>query len=107
MTDEQLDPAHAEAMMHLAAQLTDAMNAAGRANHDLTWLNAVTAAAVACRGLAAVVMANDPTITLDLARVAMIRAFIEVMALPAELVRTMNAGDDEIPQTIVLPVRRH
>jgi hypothetical protein len=107
MNDDQLDPAHAEAMMRLAATLTDAMTAAGRANPDLTWLNMVLAAAVACRGVAAVAMSDNPAIKLDDARRAMTLQFLEVMSMPAELVRTVKTKDDETPQTIVLPIRRH
>lgn len=104
MNDDNMTPAHAEALMRLAAQLTDVMVAAGRANHDLTWLNMVMAAGVACRGVAAVVMAENPEITLNRARIAMMGEFANVMALPAELVRTVPGGDDG---TVVIPVKRH
>jgi hypothetical protein len=107
MNDHEMTPALSEAITTLAAEVLDVAREAGKNTPELNWLHAVGALAVACRGLAAQAMADDPRLDLDKARQMMTLQFINVMSLPAELVRVMKAEEGESPRTIVIPVKKH
>jgi hypothetical protein len=91
----------------VAGALMEQMKTLAQANDTLTWTDMISAAAVACRGVAAMAMVADPELTLDQARMKMTRRFVEVMSLPPELVRVQKAEDGEEAQVIVVPVRKN
>jgi hypothetical protein len=109
MTDHHtpLTPELADALTTLAGQVLDLTRKATEKTPELAWLHVVGALAVACRGLAATAMADDPKLDLDTARQMMTLQFINVMSLPVELVRVMKSKPGEDQQTVVVPVRRH
>jgi len=97
----------ANAVGQVAGALMDTMRDQGLHYPGMAWTDMIYAASVACRGVAGLAMAADPELTLDQARARMTRLFIDVMCLPAELVRTVAPADGEKGEVIVMPVRRH
>lgn len=98
--------ARVEAMGEVAAVLMDVMKNQALAHEYLSWTDMISAAAIACRGVAAIAMAGDPELTLDVARAKMSRRFMQVMMLPPELVQIHKAEEGEDSQVIVIPVRK-
>jgi hypothetical protein len=96
-----------EAIGAVAAAMMELMKQQALAHDHLSWTDMISAAAVACRGVAALAMANDLDLTLDQARTKMSKRFLQVMMLPPELVRIEKPAAGEEDQVIVVPVRRH
>lgn len=93
--------------MNLSGELITLIHKAQVATPEIDWLLAVTAAAVACRGVAAREMSADPKLDLDHARRLMLGQFINVLSMPAELVRVQNDGKDGSDlETVVIPPRK-
>jgi len=108
MKQNEVSPQHVEAITHLAADLSNVIDQARRANPDLSWLDTVMVAAVACRAVAAAAIAKDPDLNLDSAREQMFKQFVNVLMLPAELVQVVpDNGDEGGTYTCGIPVRRH
>lgn len=100
-----LTPVQAEAITQLGADLMSVMVKRITAA-DLDWTHAVAAAAIACRGVAAREMAVDSDLDLDKARQVMFLQFLNVLSMPAELVRAFKTDDGEDFEAVVLPVVR-
>lgn len=96
-----------DAIGAVAAAMMELMKQQALVHDHLSWTDMISAAAVACRGVAALAMANDLDLTLDQARTKMSKRFLQVMMLPPELVRLEKAGPGEEERVIVVPVRKH
>lgn len=107
MSNKQITAEQAEAIGNMAAGQMDIARRILVDNPNLHWLHGVAACALACRGLAEIQMRATPELTLDEARALMLGQFLQIMAMPPELVRSIETAHGDAPATIVIPVNKH
>lgn len=76
-------------------------------NPDLDWLHAVSAAALACRSLAASVVSSNPTLSVKDANEVVLRVFGGVLSAPADVVGVMVADEEGNVSTDDIPSHKH
>jgi hypothetical protein len=108
MSNDKMSSEKADAIMRLSADLIEVMHKVSVAYPDLDWLDAVSAASLACRGIAANVMSTNPDLDLDTARKLMLVQFARILSAPADIVRVVQADDgkDKL-ETFIIPARKH
>jgi hypothetical protein len=91
-----------------ATLAADLINTVGKPEYrDVQWLHSVAALSLACRGVAASVMAREPGLTLDKARTLMLHQFLQVMHMPSEIVQVVEDGEDGDTKAMIIPVKKH
>jgi hypothetical protein len=88
-----MTPELGNAITTLAAEMMNSMHKASVTTPELDWTHAVVAAAIACRGIATNEMVKNPDLDAESARQIMIAQFLQILSLPAELIKIVDVKD--------------
>lgn len=103
-----MTPAKAEVLTQLSADLTQVIFNTVYAHPGLDLINIATATTLALRGLAAQLCANNPALSLEVAKEMLRHAFDTAMGFPDEILRVLDDPAGSGPhQAGIIPVRRH
>ena len=108
MSDEdQLTPEGAEEIAKLAASILNVVGKTMEQTPIVDWEGAISACALACRGLASAEMGKNASLSFDGARSIVFDRFVQVLSMPEELIKVVQTEGGGPLEADFIPVRRH